>query len=178
MEKNYRKTLTACYLGFITQAIASNFAPLLFLTFHKEYGVSLGKIALIPTAFFITQILVDVFCAKYVDRIGHRRSVILSEITSGLGLAGLAVLPDLFRDPFTGIIICVVIYAVGSGLIEVMVSPTVEACPFEHKAAEPAAFLLLLGICGCYPAFNAVLCRVRGRTLEVAGLYLGARPAV
>ena len=135
MEKNYRKTLTACYLGFITQAIASNFAPLLFLTFHKEYGVSLGKIALIPTAFFITQILVDVFCAKYVDRIGHRRSVILSEITSGLGLAGLAVLPDLFRDPFTGIIICVVIYAVGSGLIEVMVSPTVEACPFEHKAA-------------------------------------------
>ena len=135
MEKNYRKTLIACYLGFITQAIAANFAPLLFLTFHKEYGVSLGRIALIPTAFFLTQLLVDVFCAKYVDRIGHRRSVILSEITSGLGLAGLAVLPELFSDPFIGIMICVVIYAIGSGLIEVMVSPTVEACPFEHKAA-------------------------------------------
>ena len=133
MEKNYRKTLIACYLGFITQAIVANFAPLLFLKFHTDYGISLGQIALIPTAFFLTQLLIDVFCARFVDSIGYRRSVVISEITSGLGLAGLAVLPGLFGDPFIGIMVCVVIYAVGSGLIEVLCSPIVEACPFDNK---------------------------------------------
>ena len=133
--KNYNKTLKASYLGFITQAIAANFAPLLFLRFHTAYGIPLGQIALIPTAFFLTQLLVDVFCAKFVDSIGYRRSVVISEIASGLGLAGLAVIPDLFANPFIGIMICVVIYAIGSGLIEVLVSPIVEACPFEHKDA-------------------------------------------
>ena len=135
MQKNYRKTLLACYLGFITQAITANFAPLLFLKFHTDYSISLGKIALIPMAFFITQLLVDLFCARFVDRIGYRRSVVASEIASASGLAGLAFIPDLFSDPFIGIMICVVIYAVGSGLIEVLVSPIVEACPFEHKDA-------------------------------------------
>ena len=135
MQKNYRKTLTACYLAFITQAICANFAPLLFLRFHTNYGISLGQIALIPTAFFLTQLLIDVFCAKFVDAIGYRRSIVISEIASGLGLAGLAVIPDLFYDPFIGILICVVIYAIGSGLIEVLASPIVEACPFEHKDA-------------------------------------------
>ena len=135
MEKNYRKTLIACYLAFITQAITANFAPLLFLKFHTDYSISLGQIALIPTAFFLTQLLVDVFCARFVDSIGYRRSVVASEVASALGLAGLAFIPDLFADPFIGIMICVVIYAIGSGLIEVLASPIVEACPFEHKDA-------------------------------------------
>ena len=135
MEKNYRKTLLACYLGFITQAIAANFAPLLFLKLHTDYAIPLGKIALIPTAFFLTQLLVDVLCAKFVDSIGYRRSIVMSEVTSCLGLAGLAFIPDLLGDPFIGILICVVIYAIGSGLIEVLVSPIVEACPFDHKDA-------------------------------------------
>ena len=135
MKKNYRKTLTACYLGFITQAISANFAPLLFLKFHRDYSIPLGKIALIPTVYFLLQLAIDVFCAKFVDRIGYRRCIVISEITSALGLAGLAVVPGLFSDPFIGILICVVIYAVGSGLIEVLVSPIVEACPFDHKDA-------------------------------------------
>ena len=135
MKKNYRKTLIASYLGFITQAITANFAPLLFLKFHTDYGIPLGQIALIPTAFFLTQLLVDVFCAKFVDRIGYRRSIVISEIASAAGLAGLAVLPDLLGNPFAGIMVCVVVYAIGSGLIEVLVSPIVEACPFEHKDA-------------------------------------------
>ncbi|WP_407397642.1 MFS transporter [Treponema sp.] len=132
--KNYKKTLTACYLGFITQAISANFVPLLFLTFHRSYSIPLSKIALISTCFFFTQLVVDLFCAKFVDRIGYRVSIIISEITSGLGLAGLALLPDLFVNPYAGIITCTIIYAVGSGLIEVLVSPIVEACPFENKA--------------------------------------------
>jgi len=135
MTKNYNKTLLACYLGFITQAICANFAPLLFLKFHSDYAISLGQIALIPTAFFLTQLVIDIFCAKFVDRIGYRRSVITSALTSAVGLAGLAFIPDLFADPFVGIMICVVIYAVGSGLLEVLGSPIVEACPFEHKDA-------------------------------------------
>ena len=135
MQKNYRKTMLACYLGFITQAITANFAPLLFLKFHTDYGIPLGRIALIPTAFFLTQLLVDVFCARFVDAIGYRRSVVMSEVMSALGLAGLAVIPDLFADPFAGILICVIIYAVGSGLIEVLGSPIVEACPFDNKDA-------------------------------------------
>lgn len=129
----YQKTLTAGYLGFITQAITANFAPLLFLTFHKTFGISLGKIALISTVFFFTQLLVDVLCAKFADKISYRAGAIWSEITAGLGLISLAVLPSILPDPFVGIMISVVIYAVGSGLIEVLVSPIIEACPFEHK---------------------------------------------
>ena len=135
MKKDYKRTLRACYLGFITQAIVANFAPLLFLKFHRDYGIPLGKIALISTVFFFTQLIVDVFCARFVDRIGYRRSIVTSEIASALGLIGLAFLPGLLPDPFTGIMISVVIYAVGSGLIEVLVSPITEACPFDNKEA-------------------------------------------
>lgn len=133
MEKNYKKTLTACYLGFITQAVTANFAPLLFITFNSTYGVPLGKIALIPAVFFMTQLVVDIICAKIVDKIGYRKCVVASSFCSAVGLVLLAFLPDLFYDPFIGIILSVVIYAVGSGLIEVLGSPIVEACPFEHK---------------------------------------------
>ena len=133
MKSKYQKTLIACYLGFITQAITANFAPLLFLTFHRTYQISLGRIAFISTAFFFTQLLVDLFCAKYVDRIGYRRSVIASEVFSASGLIGLAFLPSLLPDSYVGILISVIIYAMGSGLIEVLVSPIVEACPFDNK---------------------------------------------
>ena len=135
MKPNYQKTLRACYLGFITQAIAANFAPLLFLKFHEDYGISLGRIALISTVFYLTQLVVDVVCAVFVDRIGYRKSVVASEVLSVLGLVGLSFLPDLCGSPFAGILVCVTIYAIGSGLIEVLCSPIVEACPFEHKEA-------------------------------------------
>ncbi len=133
--QDFQKTKKACYLGFITQAIAANFAPLLFLKFHKDYGISLGNIALISTVFFFTQLLVDLFCAKFVDRIGYRFSIVVSEVLSALGLVGIAFLPELLPDAFAGILISVTIYAMGCGLIEVLVSPIIEACPFENKEA-------------------------------------------
>ena len=133
--KDYRATLKACYLGFITQAIAANFAPLLFLTFHSEYGIPLGQIALISTVFYFTQLIVDLLCARFVDKIGYRKSVVTSEVVSALGLVGLAFIPDLCGNPLMGILACVILYAIGSGLIEVLVSPIVEACPFDHKEA-------------------------------------------
>ena len=132
---DYQKTKVACYLGFVTQAISANFAPLLFLKFHNDYDISLGNIALISTFFFFTQLLVDLFCAKFVDQIGYRVCIVTSEICAAAGLVGLAFLPDLLPNPFTGIIISVIIYAVGSGLIEVLCSPIIEACPFKNKEA-------------------------------------------
>ena len=132
-HSKYRKTLLACYLGFITQAISANFAPLLFLTFKNTYGIPLEKIALIPLVFFATQILVDFAATKFADRIGYRICVVASQAVSAARLALLAILPGLLPDPFVGILIAVVLYATGAGLIEVLVSPIVEACPFENK---------------------------------------------
>ncbi len=133
IKNNYRKTLLACYLGFVTQAICANFVPLLFITFHNEYDISFGMLALISSCFFITQLIVDFLCAGIVDKLGYRVCIIAAEITSGLGLAGLAFLPDLLPLPIHGIIACVIIYAIGSGLTEVLGSPIIEACPFENK---------------------------------------------
>ena len=133
---NYQKTLRACYLGYVTQAICANFAPLLFLTFQKSYNISLGEIALIPTAFFLTQLVIDLAATKFVDRIGYRTCVVASHILSTLGLVMLAFLPDLLPVPFWGILLSVMVYAVSSGLIEVLISPIVEACPFENKAGS------------------------------------------
>ncbi|MCR4630168.1 MAG: MFS transporter, partial [Treponema sp.] len=132
-KPNYKKTLRACYLGFITQAIAANFAPLIFLKLHNDYQIPLGMIALIPTAFFFTQLIVDIFCARFVDKIGYRVSIVASEIFSAVGLLALDFLPELLPSAFAGIMISVVLYAIGSGLIEVLCSPIVEACPFENK---------------------------------------------
>lgn len=137
-KKNYKKTLITCYIGFITQAIVANFTPLLFLRFHNEYNIPLGEIALISTVFYVTQIVVDTLCATIVDRIGYRKSVVISQFLAGVGLVGLATLPNLLSNPFAGILISVIVYAMGSGMIEVLVSPIVEACPFEHKEHEPA----------------------------------------
>lgn len=174
MAVNYRKTLISCYLGFVTQAIAANFAPLLFLTFHNGYGIPLGKIALISSVFFVTQLIIDVLCARFADKIGYRKCVIGSQAFSALGLIGLAFLPELLPDPFAGIIVSTIIYAMGSGLTEVLVSPIVEACPFDQRSRnEPAAFILLLGFGRSYTHFNTVFYCFRHRKLEVALLHLG-----
>ena len=151
---NYQKTLRACYLGYVTQAICANFAPLLFLTFQKSYNISLGEIALIPTAFFLTQLVIDLAATKFVDRIGYRTCVVASHILSTLGLVMLAFLPDLLPVPFWGILLSVMVYAVSSGLIEVLISPIVEACPFENKAGS----MSLLHSFYCWGMVAVVLC--------------------
>ena len=132
-QKNYKKTLIACYLGFVTQAISANFEPLLFLTFKGTYGITLEKIAMIPMVFYLTQLIVDLAATKFADKIGYRACVVASQVLSAVGLVVMAFLPDLMPNPFAGILISVVLYAIGSGLIEVLVSPIVEACPFENK---------------------------------------------
>lgn len=133
--KNYKHTLFACYIGYITQAIVNNFAPLLFLTFKKEYGLSLKEIALLTTMNFCIQLAVDLVSTKLVDRLGYRTSAVLAHAMAAFGLILLAVLPGVLPNPFVGILSAVAIYAIGGGLIEVIISPTVEACPTEHKEA-------------------------------------------
>lgn len=155
MAKNrkYRKTLEACYLGFVTQAISANFAPLLFLTFRNTYGIGLEKIALIPFTFYLTQLLIDFAAAKFVDKIGYRICVVSSQALSAAGLVLMAVLPDLLPVPFWGILIAVVLYALGSGLVEVLVSPIIEACPFENKNG----MMSLLHSFYCWGAVGVIL---------------------
>ncbi len=132
-KTNYKKTLIACYLGFVTQAITANFAPLLFLTFKNTYGITLPQIAMIPLVFYLTQLIVDLAATKFADKIGYRTCVVLSQILSAVGLILMAILPEMLPSPFMGILISVVLYAIGSGLIEVLVSPIVDACPFENQ---------------------------------------------
>ena len=104
-----------------------------FLPFTELTIFLLEKIAFISTIFFFTQLLVDLFCARYVDKIGYRRCVVASEILSACGLIGLAFLPNILPNAYAGILLSAMIYAAGSGLIEVLVSPIVEACPFDNK---------------------------------------------
>ncbi len=132
-QKNYKKTLIACYLGFVTQAISSNFAPLLFLTFKSTYGITLDKIAMIPLVFYFTQLLTDLAATKYADKIGYRTCVVASQVLAAVGLILMAILPEILPVPFIGILLSVVLYAIGCGLVEVLISPIVEACPFENK---------------------------------------------
>lgn len=150
---NYKKTLFACYLGFITQAITANYAPLLFLTFKNTYSITLDKIALIPMIFFLTQLLTDLAAVKFVDKIGYRSCVVASQILSGVGLVLMAFLPELLPVPFVGIIVSVILYAIGSGLIEVLISPIVEACPFENKEGV----MSLLHSFYCWGAVGVIL---------------------
>ncbi|MCQ2431402.1 MAG: MFS transporter [Clostridia bacterium] len=153
MKKNYKKTLTACYLGFVTQAISANFMPLLFLTFRDSYGITLEKIAMIPMVFYLSQLLIDLAATRYADRIGYRACVIASQVVSSAGLILMAFLPELLPSPFIGILIAVVLYAIGSGLIEVLVSPIVEACPFDNKAGV----MSLLHSFYCWGAVGVIL---------------------
>lgn len=134
-EKSYRKTIIACFAAYVVQAIVNNFVPMLFITFQKEFGLSLAQVTALVTFNFGIQLVLDMVSASFVDRIGYRASMILADAMCILGLALLTVLPQHTGSPFAGILISVMVYAVGGGLLEVLVSPIVEACPTEHKEA-------------------------------------------
>lgn len=135
MALDYRRTITACFTGYIVQAIINNFAPLLFLTFQSTYDIPLGSITLLVTINFGFQLLVDAVSPLFIDRIGYRASVIIAHVFAALGLMSLTILPGLFAEPFTGLLVSVLIYALGGGLLEVLISPIVEACPTDNKEA-------------------------------------------
>ena len=133
MKNQYNKTITACFLGYISQAIIVNFTPLLFLFFQKSYQIPLSRITLLVTLNFGVQLLTDLCSVGFIDKIGYRASLIIAHLLSALGLIFLTVLPEVLPSPFAGILVSVMVYAVGGGLLEVLVSPVVEACPSDNK---------------------------------------------
>ena len=148
MKFDYKKTMYACFVGYIVQAIVNSFVPLLFVTFQETYNIPLTQITLLITVNFVVQLLVDMLSAGFIDRIGYRAAVILAHICAAAGLALLTVLPEVVPDPFVGILIAVFVYAIGGGLIEVLISPIIEACPTDNK--ESAMSLLHSFYCwGC-----------------------------
>lgn len=133
-QLNYRRTLRASYTGYITQAIVNNLAPLLFVTFQKQYHMTLGEIGMLVTCNFVTQMVVDLLSAKFVDKIGYKPCIVTAHVLAALGLVGLAAFPAVCPTPFAGLLCAILIYAVGGGLIEVLISPIVEALPTAEKS--------------------------------------------
>ncbi|MFV0527487.1 MAG: MFS transporter [Lachnospiraceae bacterium] len=133
MGKNYTHTLYASYIGYVTQAIVNNFAPLLFLTFQKTFAITLDKIALLVSINFMIQLLVDLLSARFMDRMNVRVAIVAAHAFAAAGLVGLAVLPQLLPSAFAGLLLATCIYAIGGGITEVLISPIVEACPTNNK---------------------------------------------
>lgn len=148
MKNNYKMTMYACFIGYIVQAVVNSFVPLLFVTFQTEYHIPLTQITLLITVNFVIQLVVDLLSAGFVDKIGYRASAIIAHACAGTGIFLLTILPELFSNPFYGILLAVMVYAIGGGLIEVLISPILEACPTDNK--ESAMSLLHSFYCwGC-----------------------------
>lgn len=148
MKNNYKMTMYACFIGYIVQAVVNSFVPLLFVTFQTEYHIPLTQITLLITVNFVIQLVVDLLSAGFVDKIGYRASAIIAHACAGTGIFLLTILPELFSYPFYGILLAVMVYAIGGGLIEVLISPILEACPTDNK--ESAMSLLHSFYCwGC-----------------------------
>lgn len=134
-KDQYKITIIACFIGYVVQAIINNFAPLLFLIFQRTYHIGLGQITMLITLNFGVQLLVDLVAAGFVDKIGYRASMLIAHVVAAVGLFSMTILPEVFSNPYAGLIISIILYAIGGGLLEVLVSPIVESCPTDNKEA-------------------------------------------
>jgi fucose permease len=134
MKLHYGHTRAACYLGYVSQSIVNNLGPLLFLTFNRRFNVSLQNLALLVVLNFSVQLLVDLAAVHFVDRIGYRAAALAAHLCCAAGLCGMGILPFIM-PPYPGLLAAVFISALGGGLLEVIISPIVEALPGDHKAA-------------------------------------------
>ena len=130
---NYKATIRASFLGYVVQAIVNNFAPLLFIQMQTEFSIPFSQITLLITFNFGLQLLIDLLSTPFVEKIGYRASMLLSNACVIAGFILLTFLPGLTGNPFVGILVSVCVYAIGGGLQEVLVSPIVEACPTDNK---------------------------------------------
>lgn len=183
MKRNYQTTMRACFTGYIVQAIVNNFLPLLFLTLQQEYAIPLTKITLLITINFVLQLGIDLASAVFIDRIGYRAAAVAAHVFAAAGLVLLTVLPGLLPDAFAGLLIAVMVYAVGGGLLEVLVSPIVEACPTPNK--EKAMSMLhsfycwgSVGVIGLSTLFFAVFGIENWRILAVIWAVIPAANAI
>ena len=135
MKKNYKLTMFCCFGGCLVQAMVINYLPLLFVVFQDTFGMPLEQITLLVTINFIVQLTVDFLAAFFIDRIGYKVGVIAAHVFCSLGLVGLAFLPDVMATPFGGLLTSVIIYSIGAGLLEVLISPIMESTPSDNKEA-------------------------------------------
>ena len=133
-EPNYKSTLRACCLGYVTQAAVVNLAPLLFVIFQENFGLSFTMIGSLVLFNFVVQLLIDAVAIRFVDRIGYRASVMIAHGFSAAGLLLLGILPHVM-PAYAGLLIAVFLYAIGGGLIEVLISPIVDSLPGDAKAS-------------------------------------------
>ena len=136
MQPNYNKTRRACYRGYIVQGVINNLSPLFFVIFQRDYQVTYGMLSSLILFNFVTQILVDVLCVKFVDRIGYRAAGVTAHLFSTVGLLLLGLLPRSLPSPFAGLAIATVVCAIGGGIVEVIVSPIVDSLPSDAKDAK------------------------------------------
>lgn len=133
----YKRTLFSCYTGYFVQAVINNLPPLLFIVFHEQFGIDLKRLSMLITVNFVSQILIDIFAIKFTDKVGYKVLSVFSQSVTAVGLICLAVLPNIIT-PFHGILIGIILNAIGSGLMEVIISPIVEAIPGEKKTSQMA----------------------------------------
>jgi len=133
---NYKSTLYACYLGYITQALIVNLPPLLFVVFQGKFGLSYTMLGSLVLVIFVTQLTVDALAIKFVDKIGQRMSAVLAHAFAAVGMIALAFLPRVLLSPYIGLVISCILFSIGGGLIEVLVSPIVESLPGDAKASS------------------------------------------
>ncbi len=148
MKLTFKHTQVACWLGYVSQAITASFLPLLFIRMEKEFGFSLAKLTLIITITFFSEILIDAISPFLVKMLGYRKTLVIGNLCSVIGVAGLAIIPSIVSNPYIGFLICTFFYSIGGGVDEVLVSPVVEACPTKNK--ERAMGILHSAFCfGC-----------------------------
>lgn len=134
-SSNFKKTIFACYRGYITQGIVNNLSPLFFVIFQDHFGIDYMLISALILCNFITQVITDMLAVRYVDRIGMRRAAVLAHVLAFSGLAMQGILPNILPAPYIGLVIATVINGIGGGLIEVIISPIVDSCPGDAKAS-------------------------------------------
>ena len=134
-SQNFSLTLGTCFSAYIVQAIVTTFPPLLFITFRNDYGVTLAQLSMMVALCFVVQIVVDLICARYADRVGYRFCMVFSSLVAAAGFISMAILPRVMPSPFLGLLLADVLYSIGAGITEVVNSPLVEACPTKRKSA-------------------------------------------
>ena len=131
----YQHTRRACYLGYVTQAAVNNLPPLLFVTFQREFHVSVEAIAALISINFGIQLVTDLIAVRMIDKIGYRIAALASHILAFAGLVSLGILPYCISS-YLGLCIAMGVNAIGGGLAEVIISPIVESLPGDRKASS------------------------------------------
>lgn len=154
-RSNFKFTISACFLGYITQAIMINFPPLLFVFFKDSLGISPLQITVLIASNFVLELVVDALASKFADTIGYRRLVICANVFAALGLVSMSLVTIILPSDaiFYGLMVSMALCGIGGGLMEVLISPIIEACPTKNKAG----FMSLLHSFYCWGQLGVVL---------------------